>query len=139
MSEGGYVLKGQLHRVRRGKSIAFVSQPMVTPATARRPAKVAKMLALAHHLQHAIERGIAHDRADVARRLGLTRARVTQLLDLLLLAPDLQQTVLSLRTDSGREPIQERTMRAVAARALWTDQRTAWQAVCRLREGDNAT
>jgi hypothetical protein len=46
-------------------------------------------LALAHHLQGAIDRGLVADRAAIARKLGLTRARVTQLLDILLLAPDL--------------------------------------------------
>lgn len=122
MSEGGYVLKGTLYRVRRGKAIAFVSQPVVTQATVRRPAKVAKMLALAHHLQHAIERGIAHDRADVARRLGLTRARVTQLLDLLLLAPDIQESILFLGAEEG-EPATERDVRAVALRSDWSEQR----------------
>lgn len=54
-----------------------------------RPAHVARMLALAHHLQDAIDRRLVPDRATVARKLGFTRARVTQLLDLLLLAPDL--------------------------------------------------
>jgi hypothetical protein len=48
------------------------------------------MLALAHHSQGAIDRGLVADRAAVARKLGLTRVRVTQLFDLLLLAPDLQ-------------------------------------------------
>jgi hypothetical protein len=128
VSEGGYVLKGKLHRVRRGKAIAFVSQPVVTQATVRRPAKVAKMLALAHHLQHAIERGIAHDRADVARRLGLTRARVTQLLDLLLLAPDIQESILSWECDD-REPATERAVRAIASRVAWSQQRQSWISV----------
>jgi hypothetical protein len=63
--------------------------PPPKPEPVRRPAKVARMLALAHHLQSAIDRGLVADRAAVARKLGLTRARVTQLLDLLLLAPDL--------------------------------------------------
>ena len=47
------------------------------------------MLALAHKIQQAIDGGVVRDRAEVARRLGLTRARVTQLLDLALLAPDI--------------------------------------------------
>lgn len=123
MSAGGYVLKGTLHRVRRGKAIAFVSQPVVPQATVRRPAKVAKMLALAHHLQHAIERGIAHDRADVARRLGLTRARVTQLFDLLLLAPDLQEELLHLSSAS----VTEKVVRSVASHHCWVSQRERWR------------
>jgi hypothetical protein len=52
-------------------------------------AHMARGLALAHHLQGAIDRGLVPDRATAARRLGLTRARVTQLLDLLV-SPDLQ-------------------------------------------------
>ncbi len=52
----------------------------------------------------------------MARKLGLTRARVTQLLDLLLLAPDLQQTVLALEVVGGAEPMSERALRAVAWR-----------------------
>ncbi|MFP2924312.1 hypothetical protein ACLESO_03665 [Pyxidicoccus sp. 3LG] len=74
---------------------------------------MARGLALAHHLQGAIDRGLVPDRATVARRLELTRGRVTQLLDLLLLAPDLQVAVLALAVD-GVEPMAERTLRAVA-------------------------
>jgi len=61
----------------------------VVPEPVRRPARVAIMLALAHKIQQAIDGGVVRDRAEVARRLGLTRARVTQLLDLALLAPDI--------------------------------------------------
>ena len=81
--------------------------PPPKPEPVRRPAKVAQQLALAHHLQAAIDRGAIADRADVARKLGLTRARVTQLLDLLLLAPDLQDAVLALEAVERTGPLQE--------------------------------
>jgi ParB-like chromosome segregation protein Spo0J len=84
------------------------------------------MLALAHHLQSAIDRGLVADRAAVARKLGLTRARVTQLLDLLLLAPDLQLAVLALEAVDGAEPMAERTLRAVAHAGSWVEQRARW-------------
>lgn len=84
------------------------------------------MLALAHHLQRAIDEGLVADRAAVARNLGLTRARVSQLLDLLLLAPDLQQGVLDLETVDGVEPMSERALRAVAHAGSWVEQRGAW-------------
>jgi hypothetical protein len=41
------------------------------------------VLALAHRLEAAIDRGEYRHRADLARQLGFTRARITQLLDLL--------------------------------------------------------
>lgn len=52
--------------------------------------------------------------AAVARKLGLTRARVTQLFDLLMLAADLQEQVLALEAVDGAEPMAERTIQAVA-------------------------
>lgn len=97
-----------------------------------RPAKVAQQLALAHHLHAAIDRGAVADRADVARKLGLTRARVTQLLDLLLLAPDLQDAVLALEAVDGAEPMAERRLRAVAHAGTWAEQRAVWQQIGRL-------
>ena len=81
---------------------------------------------LAHHLQWAIERGDVPDAATVARRLGLTRARVSQLLDLCLLAPDLQERVLELDAVDGAEPVSERALRAVAHAGSWEEQRVAW-------------
>jgi hypothetical protein len=99
--------------------------PPPKPEPVRRPAKVAQQLALAHHLQAAIDRGAIADRADVARKLGLTRARVTQLLDLLLLAPDLQAAVLALEAVDGAEPMAERALRAVAHAGTWAEQRAA--------------
>ncbi|MCG3173794.1 MAG: hypothetical protein GMKNLPBB_01996 [Myxococcota bacterium] len=119
------------HRVRRERRVVLsVTPPPPEPGPVHRPAKVARMLALAHHLQRAIDRGDVANRAAVARKLGLTRARVTQLLDLLLLAPDLQMAVLRLEAIDGAEPMAERTLRAVAHAGTWAEQREAW-ARCR--------
>lgn len=110
-----------------GRSVTLAeTPPLPQPEPVRRPAKVAQQLALAHHLQAAIDRGTIADRADVARKLGLTRARVTQLLDLLLLAPDLQDAALALEAVDGAEPIAERSLRAVAHAGTWAEQRAAW-------------
>jgi len=85
---------------------------------------MARMLALAHHFQGAIDRGLVPDRATVARRLGLIWARVTQLLDLLLLAQDLQARVL--KAVDGAAPLAERTLRAVTHAGTWAEQWAAW-------------
>jgi hypothetical protein len=81
------------------------------------------MLALAHKIQQAIDAGTVSDRAEVARRLGFTRARVTHLMDLTLLAPDLQERVLGLEAVDGVEPISERELRKVAHARTWDEQR----------------
>jgi ParB-like chromosome segregation protein Spo0J len=84
---------------------------------------VAIMLALAHKIQQAIDRGQVRDRAEVAQRLGLTRARVTQLLDLTLLAPKIQEDLLFAQATDGIEPLNERQFRAVTKSDYWTAQR----------------
>ena len=53
--------------------------------------RIARTLALAHVMQRMIDRGEVKDQAELARMLGFTRARVTQMLDLTLLAPDIQE------------------------------------------------
>lgn len=129
------VLKGSLFR-RQGRRVELTNTPP-TPleprAPVRRPAKVARMLALAHHLQRLIDQGLVADRAALARKLGLTRARVTQLLDLLLLAPDLQVVVLNLEAIDGVEPMTERQLRTVAHWGFWATQRTSWRGANRPR------
>ena len=121
-----HILTGTLFRRRSSRVTLAETPPPPKPEPVRRPAKVARMLALAHHLQSAIDRGLVADRAAVARKLGLTRARVTQLLDLLLLAPDLQLAVLALEAVDGAEPMSERALRAVAHAGSWVEQRAAW-------------
>jgi hypothetical protein len=120
------VISGTLFRERR-QAVSFTTKPPSPPRPpARRPAHVAKMLALAHHLVAAIEQGAVADQAAVARKLGLTRARITQLLDLTLLAPDVQAQILVLEAVDGREPLKERALRGVLAAGLWPQQRAAW-------------
>jgi hypothetical protein len=121
------VFTGKLHRIRRGNGKSFVEEPPPSPpAPVRRPARVAIMLALAHKIQDAIDRSVVRDRAEVARRLGLTRARVTQLLDLTLLAVDIQEHVLELEAIDGVEPLTERVLRTVVHSNSWEKQRRAW-------------
>lgn len=93
------------------------------------PARVAVMLALAHKLQQAIDRGDLRDQADAARRLGFNRARITQLFDLTLLAPDIQEQILIRELVDGVEPITERAVRRVVRASEWGEQRGAWQSI----------
>jgi hypothetical protein len=121
-ASSGTIVTGKLHRVRKGHGQRFVETPPVVPEPVRRPARVAVMLALAHKIQQAIDRGAVQDRAEVARRLGLTRARLTQLLDLTLLAPDIQASILELQSVDGVEPMSERALRDIVHAENWAVQ-----------------
>ncbi len=125
---GTRLVTGSIFRVRDGHGWGFSEKPPgPPPEPVRRPARVARMLALAHRLEAAIERGEYADRAEVARVLGFTRARISQLLDLTLLAPDIQERVLALQALDGREPLAERALREVVRHEGWTEQRAAWR------------
>ena len=52
------------------------------------------------------------DYADLARGLVFTRARVTQLVNLRLIATDVQEEILFLEVPPGRQPITEHALRA---------------------------
>lgn len=102
--------------------------PARSPATPRgRIPRVARVLALAHHWQFLIGSGVVRDQADLARLVGVSRARVTQVMDLLRLAPDIQEAVLDLpRVERGRDPIHGRDLCRLAAEPLWGKQRRIW-------------
>jgi hypothetical protein len=92
----------------------------------RRPAKVAQMLALAHQVQDALDRGEFKDRARAARKLGCSPARVGQILDLTLFAPDIQAEVLEFEAIDGVEPIGERALSSIVGQPNWNVQRRLW-------------
>jgi hypothetical protein len=61
-----------------------------------------------------------------------TRARMTQIMNLLQLAPDIQEELLFLpRIERGDSPIHERQLRPIAAVYDWCKQRTMWNDLIR--------
>ena len=96
-------------------------------AVRRYPARIARQLALAHALRHRVDAGEFDDYADMARSLGFTGARVTQIMDLLLLAADIQEEILFLEVAPGAQPISERALRDGVLKSLdWLEQRRRW-------------
>lgn len=86
-------------------------QPAKRAPTRHYPARIARQLGLAHAVRRRFERGEFADFADMARQLGFTRARVTQLMALLLLTPEVQEEILFLELPAGAQPVSERGLR----------------------------
>jgi hypothetical protein len=92
--------------------------------------RVARLMALALHFDRLLGEGVVQNYAELARRGHVTRARITQIMNLLNLAPALQEKLLFLpRILKGRDPVTEQRVRAVAAQTTWEDQRQAWARV----------
>ncbi len=108
-------------------TVAFKAVPVETEPAGQLP-RVARVLALAHKIDGMVQRGELRDLADAARTLGLTRARVTQVVSLLLLAPEIQEAVLDLPlVANGRDPVSERQLRLIAAEPDWSKQLFMWR------------
>ena len=89
--------------------------------------RISRLMALAIRFDTLLRDGVAKDYADLARLGGVTRARLTQIMNLLNLAPDIQEALLFLpRTTQGTDPICERNLRPLIAMTDWRDQRRIW-------------
>jgi hypothetical protein len=74
-----------------------------------------------------IDRGEIADYAEIARLGFVTRARVTQIMNLMLLAPDIQEELLSLTVEAaGESRVFERALREVGSFVEWQAQRNWW-------------
>jgi len=104
--------------------------PVIDTPHGRVP-RVSRLMALAIRFDHLIAEGAIRDQAHLAELGYVTRARVTQIMNLLYLAPDIQEALLHLpRVTSGKDPITERDVRAIARKPDWRQQREQWAAVC---------
>jgi hypothetical protein len=94
--------------------------------------RITQVLALAIHLEDMIRRGDAKDYADIGRLTCLCRERISQIVRLNYLAPDIQVELLYLPpTTGGRFPVSETAGRKIANLISWADQRAEWKALKR--------
>jgi len=86
--------------------------------------RIARLMALAIRLDGMLQRGEVGSQRDLAEVARVTPARLTQILNLLHLAPDLQEWLLFLPpVVKGRDHVTERHLRAAVATASWNEQR----------------
>ncbi len=114
---------------RRGrKRLTAGGEPTPEPVQEGRVPHVSRLMALALRLDGLLQAGEVTDYAELARLGHVTRARVTQVMNLTLLAPDLQEQVLFLpHVLSGRSPLTEHDLRPIAAEPDWSVQRRMWK------------
>jgi hypothetical protein len=85
-------------------------------------------MALAIRFEQLLRQGVVADYAALAHLGHVSRARVTQIMNLLCLAPDLQEALLFLpRIERGRDPIILRDLQPIAAVLDWRAQRRLWE------------
>jgi len=129
----GITIERNLH-FQRGRSgrrqLEPGTAPPNPPAISGRVPRVARLMALAIRFERLVRDGDVADYADLARLGHVTRARVTQIMNLLNLAPDIQEAILFLSpVENGRDPVTERDLRPIASIPDWRKQRVLWSQV----------
>ena len=115
---------------RRQKSDADVSPGRVS--------RLARLLALAIKIDALVGAGTIRNYADLARLGHVSRARISQLLNLVRLAPDIQEAILFLPvTRHGRDPISLRHVLPITLIPSWQWQRRLWQQLQRQTKAAN--
>ena len=130
--DGRIMTRSTIHFARgaRGRKVLREGETPPPPPRAvfGRVPRVARLMALAIRFRGLIESGEIHDYAELARLGHVTRARITQIMNLCCLAPDLQEQLLFLPPiERGRDPIKEWQLRPIAAVPDWRKQRRMWE------------
>lgn len=124
---GEYTIEFCMHerRGRSGRRQVRPGKPPPTPdVSSGRIPRVARLMALAIRCEELVRSGEVTDYADIARLAHVTRARMSQITNLLNLAPDIQEQILHLPpTVRGRDLIGERDLRPIAVVPDWREQR----------------
>ncbi len=107
------------HQHRRGRRGSIPMQP-----PAPRIPRITRLMALAIKFQDMVDRGEVRDYADLARLGYVSRARITQIMNLLNLAPDIQEEILSRSISNGGC---ERNLRRLVSVVDWSQQRQLWR------------
>ena len=98
-----------------------VRTAVCVPDQPPRPHGLSYMLALAHRLEERVQSGKVKDYVAIAEASGISRTRIGQIIQLLMLAPSIQEYILGLQ--SSEKCINERILRTVVKEWSWDRQR----------------
>ena len=121
----------QIHFAVKGHRKVAKPGPAPKPSEpAGRTPRLSKLMALAIRFNQLLRDGKAADQSELARLAHVTQPRMTQIMNLLHLAPDIQEQLLHLPpVVEGRDPVTERDLRPVARLMEWKKQRALWRSV----------
>lgn len=116
-----------LTKVLCGQQKIRKEKPVVNTVEVGRVPRISRLMALAIRFEGMLRNGEVRDQSELARLANVTHPRMTQILNLLHLAPEIQEEILHLpRVEVGKDQIHERMVRPVAAEVDWDRQREMW-------------
>lgn len=100
------------------------------PVEPGRVPRISRLMAVAIRLDGLLRTGEVSDIPELARLGHVTQPRMSQILALTLLAPDIQEELLFLpRITAGKSAIHEKMLRPISAEIGWARQREMWRSL----------
>jgi hypothetical protein len=116
--------KLKLSREAHGRRRVTKPKPKSVEVEPGRIPRISRLMALAIRLDEMLRSGEVTDQTELARLGHVSQPRMTQILNLTLLASDIQEELLHQpRATTGKDPITERDMRPIVAEVDWGMQR----------------
>lgn len=113
---------------KHGRKVIQHGYNVVPEVPKGRPQRITHLMALAIYFEQIVKQKVVKDYADIARLGYVTRARLSQIMNLRLLAPDIQEAILDLPPKTkGNDPIMERAVRPITLEPDWAKQRQMWK------------
>lgn len=121
---------GFVRRPDKSRAIVAADGHPRPPVPAGRVPRISRLMALAIHFDRLIREGKVADLSALAHLAHVTQPRMTQIMNLNHLAPDIQEQLLFLPpVTRGRDSVHERLVRSLAGAIDWREQRMAWATV----------
>lgn len=115
---------------RRGRATGGPAPAEPAEGDVGRVPRISVLMALAIRFDGLLRDGTVPNLTELARLAHVTQPRMTQIMNLLHLAPDIQEEILDMpEIPRGRDPVTERDLRPIAAMVAWDRQRLAWKRI----------
>ena len=112
---------------RRRVSAKQKDKPTIKPG---RIPRISRLMALAIRLERMLQTGEVDNLTELARLSHVTQPRMSQILNLTMLAPDIQEELLFLpRVTTGKPTIHEKMLRPIVSLVDWDKQKKMWAAI----------
>ncbi|MDP1560085.1 MAG: hypothetical protein Q8M16_01690 [Pirellulaceae bacterium] len=124
--------KIQLSRTTNSRRrIAPAQDPETLKPKGRIP-RIARLMALAIRLERMLRAGDIPDLTELARIANVTQPRMSQILNLNMLAPEIQEELLFLPpVENGKPALHEKMLRPISSQVDWSIQRQLWREITR--------
>jgi hypothetical protein len=119
--------KVQFTREAHGRRRVAPATTEPKPVEPGRVPRISRLMAVAIRLERMLQTGEVSGIQELARLGHVTQPRMSQILALTLLAPDIQEELLFLpRVTANKSAIHEKMLRPISAEIDWVRQREMW-------------